>query len=268
MARDQEFQRNLWGAAGKESPNAQRADLWAMNLDIVVNGLNAQIRTDSETELQVIPDIQPYFVQSVTLPELKVNAEAFKRDSRPYMMPVHDEPLGAITLRFYLETPKNPQRSVVYQLMEAWRAYVRGGRGAYTAEAFVPKLGTNWRLNYAFDTYLTLYRGASAPQIVDYFAGVGQEHYGDKTLFMTQLDALKDDESKIKRLNALRTSAGLLDDLGLKNDLEKCGLIYLEKCWLSSFKFSDFNYAQGNNLVLIDAVLYADNIRDMTGATT
>jgi hypothetical protein len=258
----------LWGAQANKALNAQRADLWTMDLSNVVRSLNTQISTGGVSNLTNLQLLQPYFVQSVSLPELKVNAEPYRRDSRPYMMPVFDEPLGAITARFYLETPTSPQGSVVYHLMDTWRAFVRGGRGAYTREGNIPKLDANFQIQYAFNASLTLYRGCTVPEIIDYFTGVGQEYYGDKTAFIQEVDGIKDPDLKIKRLNALRTSAGLFDDLGVKNDLEMCGLYSLEKMWLSSFKLTEFNYTQGNQLTLVEATFYADNIVDLSANTT
>lgn len=260
-------QRNLWGAPGEKSPNAQRTDLWTIHFDNVVNGLNEQIRADSSTTLKTLNSIQTYFAQSVTCPELKVNAEPFRRDSKPYMMPMQDEPLGAITIKFYLETPTNPQRSVVYQLLDTWRAYVRGGRGAYTQEGYVPALGADWKLTYSFDVLVTLYRGClnSEVEMVDYFAGVGNEYYGDKSAFIRELDELDDPDLKKKRLESMRQSAGLVDPPSITNDLKKCGTFCFDKMWLSSFKVSELNYTQGNQVVTIDATFFAENLRDRSG---
>ena len=266
MARDLESQRNLWGAQADKAVNAQRADLWTVDFSQVVSGLNTQIRASESTGLSAVQPLETYFCQSVTLPELKVNADSFKRDSRPYMMPTSDDPLGAISAKFYLENPLSPQRSVVYQLFDTWRAYVRGGRGAYAGESYVPTLGANWKVQYAFDVTISLYRGAHASemQIIDYFTGVNQEYYGDKQAFVEEVDRIKDPELKVKRLESLRVSAGLFDDLGIKNDLKRCGIYTLKKMWLSSFKLSDLNYTQGNQLVLIDATFYAENLQDTT----
>lgn len=266
MARDVSEQRNLWGSAGERSPNAQRADLWVLNLENVVNGLNSQIRADSSTTLNPLQSVQTYFAQSVTCPELKVNSEPFYRDSRPYMMPMKDEPLGMITVKFIMETPTSPTRSVVYQLLDTWRAYVRGGRGAYTAEGQVPRLNSEWKLTYAFDVVMTLYRGClnSEVEMVDYFSGVSSEYYGDKTAFIQELNALDDPELKKKRLESMRVSAGFNDGPAITNDIKKCGTFCFDKMWLSSFKMSELNYQQGNQFVTLEAQFFAENLRDRT----
>jgi hypothetical protein len=182
------------------------------------------------------------------------------------MMPMQDEPLGAIAIKFYLETPKNPQGSAIYQLLDAWRAYVRGGRGAYTQEGFVPTLDSNWRLTYSFDVLVTLYRGCSAPQIIDYFSGVSASSYGHvQAAFMNEVNNIRDPELKKKKLESLRVSAGLTDPVGIQNDLEKCGTFCFDKMWLSSFKLSELTYQQGNQVVTLDATFFAENIRDRTG---
>lgn len=175
--------------------------------------------------------------------------------------------MGAITVKFYLETPTNPQRSVIYQLLDAWRAYVRGGRGAYTQEGYVPTLNAEWKLTYSFDVLVTLYRGClnSEVELVDYFAGVSNEYYGDKRAFIEELNALGDDDLKKKRLESLRISAGMKDPPTITNDLKKCGTFCLDKMWLSSFKLSELNYQQGNQVVTLDATFFAENIRDRTG---
>jgi hypothetical protein len=234
-------------------------------LDSVVVGLHTQILNDAETNLELLFDVQTYFAQSVALPELKVNAEAFKRDSRPYMMPMQDEPLGAITVKFYLESPKKPQGSVIYQLLDTWRAYVRGGRGAYSQEGFIPTLDADWKLTYAFDVLVTLYRGCSSPQLIDYFSGVSASTYGHvQAAFMNEVNNISDPDLKIKKLESLRIGAGLKDPVGIQNDLEKCGMFSLDKMWLSSFKISELNYQQGNQIVTLDATFFAENIRDVT----
>lgn len=263
-------QRNLWGVQGRDAPNAQRADLWTLDLSNAVKSLNQQIRSQGATELSTLLPVETYFAQSVTLPELKVNAEAFRRDSRSYMMPMNDEAPGPISVKFYLETNVTPRKSIVYQLMDTWRAFVRGGRGAYTNEGFVPSLPSSWVLSYAFDITVSLYRGClnSEVEIIDYFTGVSAEYYGDKTAFMEEVNRIKDPELREKRLRSLRTSAGLFDPLGIKNDLKRSSSYSLDKCWLSSFKLSELSYATGNQLVMIEATFYADNIRDVTDAPT
>jgi hypothetical protein len=260
-------QRNLWGLQGERSPNVQRSDLWTVHLDNVVGGLNEQIRADAETTLTPLQYVQTYFAQSVTCPELKVNAEPFRRDSRPYMMPMQDDPLGAITIKFYLETPTNPQRSVVYQLLDTWRAYVRGGRGAYTQEGYVPTLNAEWKLTYSFNVLVSLYRGClnSEVELVDTFSGISKNYYNDKRALIEELNALKDKDEKKIRLESLRSSIGVTDPPSLTNDLKKCGTFCFDKMWLSSFKLSELSYQQGNQIVTLDATFFAENIRDRTG---
>lgn len=234
MGRDINEQRNLWGAAGDNTVNAQRADLWSMDLSNVVNGLNAQIGFGNTPGLAKLQSVPTYFIQSVALPELKVNAEAFRRESRPYMMPLNDEPPGDIKVKFYLENPTTPQGSVVYRLLDTWRAFVRAGRGAYSTEGYVDQVSFSQTLplRYAFDTALILYRGSAVPQIIDNLTAQDETnaHY----------------------------------PLGATNDLKECGSFTLSKTWLSSFRVSELNYAQGNQLVLIEATFYADNIADTT----
>jgi hypothetical protein len=236
MSREINEQRNVWGTAGEFTVNAQRADLWAMDLSNVVRGLNAQIFENDTSGLDPLDDVPTYFVQSITLPELKVNAEAFRRESRPYMMPLNDEPVGEIKVRFYLENPTNPQGSVVYRLLDTWRAFVRGGRGAYSKEGVVPQLNSDFTLHYAFNTSITLYRGSSVPQFV---------------------------QSSIFSPASGQTQPVQLST-GVTNDLIICSVYQLPGTWLSSFRLTELNYTTGNQLLLIEASLFADDVLDLT----
>jgi len=161
-------QKNLWGkAGGKVEP--QRADLWQLGLVSVVNGINSFAYEDGA--LDVVPEIPAYFASSVTLPELRVKAEVYRRDSRSYQMPSWDDPLDAIRVVFLLDAGSDAKASAIYRVLDAWRALVRAGRGSVSngystqnmtgapGSRFVA-LNSDYRSDYAFNIPVTLLKGA------------------------------------------------------------------------------------------------------------
>jgi len=222
-------QRNTWGSAGENAPNPQRADLWQVDLKSVVDGWNQEIANALEVEdtgLAPLGEFSRFFAQSVSLPELKVGSAEYRRDSRPFLMPVFDEPLGAFSIKFIMDSPTNATKSKIYRLLDTWRAVVRAGRGAMGDEpVFV--LNSAYRINFVFDIAVTLLRGALNPQIAE------------------SLD-----------------SATPSPEFAVNNDLEVCGEYTLRSVWLSSFKINDLSYTTGNQIVTIDAQLVAGNLDD------
>jgi protein-disulfide isomerase-like protein with CxxC motif len=92
--------------------------------------------------------------------------------------------------------------------------------------------------------------------------GLKQDYQRFITQVGKEIAEVTGDQQKKARLDARLSqyNDALLDS----NSLLPCGVYVLEKAWLSSFKVSDLNYAQGNQLVYLDATFYADNIVDLT----
>ena len=142
-------QKNMWG----KDIDPQRSDLWRIDMSNVIAGLQ-------EREILRWSGVNPeHFAQSVSIPEVGVNAEVTKRDSIPYQMPSYDEPTGAITMVFILDVGKNiPGTSEIYRLMESWRTLVRAGRGAVGNEDSIT-LDSNYRVDFQFNVAVELLAG-------------------------------------------------------------------------------------------------------------
>lgn len=265
-------QKNVWGSQG--GLNAQRADLWKIDFSQVVTGLNDQIRpsltvgTQIETDLEPIQStVEPYFISSVTMPTLKIKADEFRRDSRPYMMPGFDEPMSEIKVVFMVETPANGTTTKIYQFLEAWRAFVRAGRGGMSNERKVT-LGTDYKVKFRFPVTIILFRGNANPkihQVSESLGSLNSEYYGSVDQLNEDLAGLSDEE-KSARLKSILASGGVFGDVtfqSVENDLENCAVFQVHNMWLSSMKMTDLDYSKGNELVRMEAVFYADNIVDL-----
>jgi hypothetical protein len=256
-------QKNTWGSTGERSPNAQRTDLWAVSLKSVVDGLNNQIYQQGESVgLPLLDPVATYFAQSVALPELKVNADKFYRGSKPYMMPVYDEPIQAARIMFIVESPVKSKVSRIYSLLDTWRAFVRAGRGRMSTEGVNITLGTNFRIDYAFPIRLTLLRGEHD---LDFYTPTDSSNKlaGDRTELATELSPLPQDQRN-KRIQQIMEAESQLELPTASTDLQVSGEYELDKAWLSSFKMSELDYKQGNSFVTLEAMIFAENIRDVT----
>lgn len=260
MARIIMDQRNTWGVSGKESPNAQRSDLWLVNMQSVVKGLNAQIQGSGDIGINILDDIPTYFAQTVDIPELKTNAEKYYRDSRPFMMPAYDEPLGNIKIIFYMDSPLQ-KVSKIYRLLDTWRAYVRAGRGAMSQE-FAINLNENFRIDYAFPVSVLLLRGADTLNIIgaESFADSGVNSSSIATNF-PELTTLPVERRAARLAEILRDRSS--QPQGVENDLVVCGEYALDKVWLSSFKMTQLDYKTGNVITMLEANMFAENFRDI-----
>lgn len=285
-------QRNLWGRAGS-GVEPQRADLWQFSLANVVNGINAY--ASEVSDLSRVPSVPAYFAASVTLPELRVKSETIRRDSRPYQMPSWDDPLDAIRVVFLLDAASGAKASIIYRVLESWRALVRAGRGSMTSgyetgnKTGAPgkrniRLGPNYRVDCAFNVALTLLKG-SVPRVNS--VHVAQDAalsalVASKTASSSYFSARRKAADALKLLSALRlpgvpTSAqssaasaqSLANSLALPpaettsidNDLQVAGDYLLVNAWLGGMKLSELSYAQ-NGLVTLEATLYAEDIVD------
>ena len=153
-------------------------------------------------------------------------------------MPDYDAELDPVRMLFMLDTDyPTVSGSPVHILMDRWRAFVRAGRGAFGNEQAV-RLNQRYRIDYAFDVHLRLLRGGK-PQL----AKLGVTSNSSKS------------QSAATASRALRSNA-----FDSATDLEVTALITLERTWLSSFKLTDLNYAQGNTHAMIEAAFFAENV--------
>jgi hypothetical protein len=158
-------QTNPWG----QTVDAQRSDLWSVDFSAAMTGLNNStgLGAPTGTAPTLPPKLGTYFAQTVTLSELKLRAEPIRRDSRPYQMPSWDEPIEAITMTFLLDcygqlgAVRDPYASDIYQMLEAWRARVRMGRGGMSSE-FSLDLDSSYGFltPFRWDVRVNLLRGA------------------------------------------------------------------------------------------------------------
>lgn len=251
----------MWGSQGQINP--QRGDLWIVDFSQVVRGINIQISESLvDTDIPALTSaVEPYYISSVSMPTMKVKADEFRRDSKPYMMPGFDEPLSEIKVVFVMEAPKTGETSKVYRFLEVWRAFVRAGRGPMGNELTVG-LGKRYTALARFPVSITLLRGNANPKIslvsVDFSA-------------VNQVLAGVDAALRPMRLSQIAASGGLTNTVSLglvENDLEDCAVFQVENMWLSGYKMSDLDYSKGSELVRIEATFYADNIRDLSQQPT
>jgi hypothetical protein len=146
---------NPWG----KSLDPQRADLWMVNLDSVVDALNQ----DGTKATSGLNGLTQFYVTSVELPDLVITPEMIPRDSRPYNVPSFDGPIGPVHMCFIHDANEpvinGVTGSLIYNLLQAWRARVRVGRGGMSTED-VPRLDANYRpLPFQFDIFLRFLKG-------------------------------------------------------------------------------------------------------------
>jgi hypothetical protein len=211
-------QTNTWGSVG--GPDPQRADLWYVDFSSVIAGLNEQItgadgngvRTSFAAD-ELLPEVEAYYISSVSMPTLKVKAEEYRRDSRPYNMPGFDEAMTEIKVMFIMDTPVNVLTSKIHRFLEIWRAFVRAGRLPMGQEGYVD-LGDDLSVTFRYPTYITLLRGCSNPKISNYnrvtnsLGGAWNNEYGTVDSITQQLAGLPEDQREA-HLRSLMASAGL-----------------------------------------------------------
>lgn len=260
------FQQNRWGAPGGQ--DAQRTDLWYLDLTLASLAIQAQVRR--VPVFSNLADFKPYELQSLVLPELAVKPESARRDSRNYQVPGVDEPLGAIKMTFLVDSnPESVEHNLITTLI-AWRALVRAGRGSVSTESSFA-LNTDYRITYAFGATLHLLRGGSAAlvdtqvaqagsqaQVVVNTAPPGANFQGQPALQVNPIprSPLQVDGSSIARpawqLSTTRTP--------VVRDFERSYSASLINLWLGAFRITDLNHAS-SELLKVDATFYADDIR-------
>ena len=245
--------KNQWGVQGGQNP--QRADLWQADLASVITNLN---RSDPfNPQLQNLPRYVPC---AVSLPELKIKPEPYRRDSRSYQMPSVDEPLDPVRISFIMDDGGFINRqnndisaSEIYRVMDVWRRVSRAGRGALGSELFLV-LDANYTVAFRFSIYLYLCRGNSLPSSA---TTGGTTLNGGTTSQQATFDATARSNQLVSQVQVLQSRAAALDQTLV--GLEVTNIFMLENAWLSGFKIGDLNYEAAKVLTL-DATIYAENI--------
>jgi hypothetical protein len=282
VARVIQFQRNPWASqAGLGGEEPQRSDLWVVDLSSVIRGISTVLNTN-------IPPIPSYFAQSVTIPERRVKAEEFRRDSRPYNMPSFDEAPEQARIVFTLDAAESGRSSRIYSLLDKWRSVVRAGRGAMSKE-FVPRLNDNYRIDFQYNVTVMLLKGGQAsiqsaqnPTNTDVInqalAIVRQRNQQTFTLQTNTTNtaqkqvpqtmseqAAQDAEAQRQAAAASASTALLLSNAiqlsSVDNDLQIAGVYTLQNCWLGGFRLNEFSYNTAQ-VSTIEASFYVEDVFD------
>lgn len=236
-------QKNCWGTTTEEGLEPQRNDLWLVDLSEVVKGLD-KLRLFYKVGVSNAPVFLPQFVQSVTLPEQKIKAEVFRRDSVPFNLPSWDEPLDATKIVFLLDTQERVNQSVVLAIMKAWTLAVRAGRGNRTDGPYATTknsvtLDATFRYDYAFSVRIALLRGGK---------GETTEPNDAQMVQMNTPTKRTQGQQKARPLTQI-------------SRLQYSGNWLLKDAWLGGWKMSDLNYTT-SGLVTVEATLYAESLEE------
>jgi hypothetical protein len=241
------------------------------------------------TQLSItLPPIPSYFAQSVSIPELRVKPDAFRRDSRPYNMPVFDEPLDPVKIVFVLDAPLPGYVSRIYHVLDSWRKLVRAGRGSMSQEVAVA-LNNNYRIDFQFNITVMLLRGgraainsalnqtdalsqtvSAAPSRPNIFTiQTNNTNTSQKQPPTTAQTAAQQQAAAANQQAAANASTALLISNAVQlssvdNDLQYSGAYTLQNCWLGGFRMSDFSYTT-TQISTIEATLYAEDVFDQNG---
>jgi hypothetical protein len=166
--------------------DAQRVDLWQVDLHGVVNEIRNQLQQvaqyrNSGPLLRSLPSsaYALYYVQSVDLPELVMDSPTIARDALPYLVPGIDHAPSTVKLTFLVDagSPAPALGSKLLSLLFAWRALGRAGRGSFQGGfadnpdfEFAVGLndidGSTLQPTYQFDVLVNLLMGASLQSIL------------------------------------------------------------------------------------------------------
>lgn len=266
-------QTNPWGATG--GYEVQRSDLWVGDFSEVTRGMSFVVRNNLQNTISgksinatsvlsrigndlreyqtpdtyTVPEFSSFYIQSISLPDLKVEAEATMRDSRPYNMPGSDVPLGAISMTFILEAAiggaygDNFRRSEIYHMLDRWRSMVRAGRGGMSHELGYT-LNADYNFDFAWDVSLMLLKGGQINQLIQSQQPVQSPLNGVQAA--GQLPGTQ-------RVNANAP-------VRATNDITYSSRYILKNMWLASFKMSELSYTDGAGYVTISTEFFAEDI--------
>jgi hypothetical protein len=247
----------------------------------VLRGVTTQLSID-------LPPIPAYFAQSISIPELRVKADAFRRDSRPYNMPTWDDPLDPVKINFVLDAALPGYASRIYNVLDRWRSLVRAGRGSMSKEV-MPVLNNNYRIDFQFNITVMLLRGgqaainsalnqtdvlvqsvSSSPSRPNIFslqnnntstaqkqAPTDTQQAADQAIQAANQQAAANASTALLLANAVQLSS-------VDNDLQYSGAYTLQNCWLGGFRISDLNYAT-TQISTVEATIYAEDVYDQNG---
>lgn len=256
MPRVQSDLKNQWGIKGGANP--QRSDLWQVDLEPAIteiNTLNATLNAATSQPLRVLPR---YIPSSIALPELKVRAEAFRRDSKSYNMPSWDEPLEAVRITFVMDdgtmvvNRDSLGQSEVYRFLDAWRRLTRAGRGELGHESAI-LLSNDYKMAFRFPIYAYLLRGYAMPPVA-----VGRQNQSRFTRPNSSTMTSTFDVPIALAPPEVRARVES-NQAGFTAGLEITNVLHLENAWLGGFKVSDMNY-EAARVMTIEANFYAENI--------
>jgi hypothetical protein len=247
----------------------------------VLRGITTQLSID-------LPPIPAYFAQSISIPELRVKADAFRRDSRPYNMPTWDDPLDPVKITFVLDAALPGYASRIYNVLDRWRSLVRAGRGSMSKEV-MPVLNNNYRIDFQFNITVMLLRGGQAainsalsqsdalvqsitpspskPKIFSLQnnntstaqkqAPTDTQQAADQAIQAANQQAASNASTALLLANAVQLSS-------VDNDLQYSGAYTLQNCWLGGFRISDLNYTT-TQISTLEATIYAEDVYDQNG---
>jgi len=227
--------KNPWGVVPRYE--AQRTDLWLLDLSGVCTALHLLLRSQGGTIgalANALPNANDavFFGSSVVFPEQTVSSIVSKRDSRVYNSPAEDAALGAARITFITDADADGSagRSRLGALLEAWRLVVRAGRGS------VATGGQSLSLAEA---------SATGSLIPDYahnisvllLRGISQDLAGDLVSGRSTLS------------NAASTAV-----------LDVAEQRVLVRAWVSTIQSSDLRYTGGANSLEYQTSIFAEDI--------
>lgn len=246
MGRTGNWQANPWG----RTLDSQRTDLWTLEF----------ASSNFKTFFPTFDDVDLYACE-VDVPELKIRAEAVKRNSCSYLMPSWDVPLDPIRVVFLHDAGKGDNSSRIAQFLHMWRGIVRSGRGSISEE-------TNYDLNEKlsiprFDLQLTLYRGGNignvAVQSVNYGLDLAEIPPPPSSPF-----SLQSSFSTPSSAAPLLPGFGFEEYVARATALEVSSRYRVKGAWLSGFKHTaPYSYAQCT-MGTITASICVENVELVT----
>ena len=271
--------KNLWGATTTAGLEPQRSDLYLVDLTEVVKGLNAQ-KLFHAFGLPDVPKFFPQFVQSITLPELKLKPEPYRRDSVPFNMPSWDDPLDPVKMTFLLDTYENPNQSMVLAVLQAWQAIVRAGRGSRSANYNLGPgidwvaLNSNFRYDYTFPIRVVQLRGSFAVKgtLSDEQVNQMNVQMANQSAFAAEFQDSLQSTFAGAASGDFEAATGIYGQSGVYTPqqvetrpldrqpwLEVTNNWILKDCWLGGWKMSDHSYGE-SKLSTAEATIYAEDL--------
>lgn len=139
--------RNVWGAENS-TLDPQRKDLWIVDFSQVLKGLDVSF------------DNFHFFAKSITLPDMAVQTDTFKRGSVNFLAPGWDTARGLIKCVFRYDSPSVVTYSQIFDVFDRWEARVRAGRDGYssTTDLYIDDF-SDFRVPFRWNVDLHFLRG-------------------------------------------------------------------------------------------------------------